>query len=354
MRTLLPNGKEEANINPFTFVPKRVYFEPRALEYPLGQELHEYFTRQKIPILRTTSHNRVTGIPGSTPAEGYREAKNTLVVGVRKSKDFQTCKPSAHYQLPLATSCPGKCEYCYLQTTLGKKPYLRVYVNVEEILDKAKEYIVERAPEITFFEGSATSDPIPVEPYTHSMKKAIEFFGKQEHARISFVTKFTNIEGLLNLDHRQHTFFRFSINLDKHIKKFEHSTPGLEERLKAASKIIQAGYPTGLMIAPIFLEKGWREDYSDLLQLIKKTLPDSKDLTFELISHRFTARAKKNILDIYPDTELPMTEDTRTFKFGQFGYGKYLYPKELMNEAKTFFEDSISELFPEGKIKYFV
>jgi len=276
------------------------------------------------------------------------------VVGVRKSKDFQTCKPSAHFQLPIATSCPGKCEYCYLQTTLGKKPYIRVYVNLEEILEKAKNYIEERKPEITHFEGSATSDPIPVEPYTHSMKKTIEFFGQQEHARISFVTKFTNIEGLLDLNHRQHTFFRFSINLDKYIQKFEHSTPRLEERLMAAAKIIEAGYPTGLMIAPIFLEAGWQEDYGALLQTIKKTVPNSHGLTFELITHRFTARAKNNILDIYPGTELPMEESTRTFKFGQFGYGKYLYPKELMDEARSFFEDSIADLFPGGKIKYFV
>lgn len=275
-------------------------------------------------------------------------------MGVRKSKDFQTCKPSAHYQLPLATSCPGKCEYCYLQTTLGKKPYIRVYVNVDEILEKAKGYIEERKPETTLFEGSATSDPIPVEPYTHSMAKTIEFFGEQELARISFVTKFTNVEGLLDLKHNQHTLFRFSINLPNYIKKFEHSTPNLEARLNAAAKIISAGYPTGLMIAPIFLETGWQEDYDRLLHTIKEAVPTSDGLTFELITHRFTARAKNNILDIYPGTELPMEESSRTFKFGQFGYGKYLYPKELMDEAKSFFKGRIEDLFPGGKIKYFV
>lgn len=338
----------------FTFTPKRVYFEPDALEYSLGQELKTLFESQNIPILKTTSHNRVTGIPGSTPAEGYREAKDTLVVGVRRSKDFQTCKPSAHYQLPLATSCPGKCEYCYLQTTLGKKPYLRIYVNVDEILERAERYIESRKPDITFFEGSATSDPIPVEPYTRSMAKTIEFFGKQDFARISFVTKFTNIKSLLDLGHNGHTFFRFSINLPEYIKKYEHGTPPLEDRLEAAREIILAGYPTGLMIAPIFLEAGWEQNYGNLLQAIKKAVPSSDGLTFELITHRFTARAKKNILDIYPRTQLPMDEETRTFKFGQFGYGKYVYPKETMDQAKEFFKKNIDRLFTKAKIKYFV
>ncbi len=82
------------------FIPKRVYFEPEALDYPLGQELKQRFSGMGIPIRLTGSHNRVTGIPGKTVAEGYREAKSTLVVGVRRGKDFQSCKPSAHFQLP--------------------------------------------------------------------------------------------------------------------------------------------------------------------------------------------------------------------------------------------------------------
>jgi spore photoproduct lyase len=117
------------------------------------------FKLEKVPVSMTGSHNRVTGIPGKTPREAYLEAKRTLVVGVRRTLQFSSCKPSAHYQLPLATSCTGWCQYCYLNTTLGKKPYVRIYVNVEEILQQAGEYIKKRAPETTVFEGAATSDP---------------------------------------------------------------------------------------------------------------------------------------------------------------------------------------------------
>lgn len=65
----------------------------------------------------------------------------------------------------------GRCEYCYLNTQLGDKPFVRVFVNTEEILEQAKKYIDERSPHITIFEGAATSDPIPIEPYTHSLKR---------------------------------------------------------------------------------------------------------------------------------------------------------------------------------------
>src|SRR5690606_30114534 len=104
------------------FEPEWVFFEPEALNYPLGEELYRRYKGSGIPVRMTTSHNRVTGIPGRTEAEKYRNAKRTLVVGVRKTLQFDTSKPSAEYALPLATGCMGHCHYCYLQTTMGNRP----------------------------------------------------------------------------------------------------------------------------------------------------------------------------------------------------------------------------------------
>jgi len=340
----------------YPYVPKRAFFEPDALDYPLGQKIYKILKELQVPIQKTPSHNRVTGIPGKTAQEQYLEGKNTMVVGVRRGKKFQTCKPSAHYQLPLTTSCSGKCEYCYLNTTLGKKPYLRVYVNVEEILQRTEEYIEERLPEITVFEGAATSDPLPTEPYTGNLAKTIQFFAKQEKARFRFVTKFTNVDSLLHLNHNQHTRFRFSLNSDYIINKFEHSTPGLEERITAAGKVSNAGYPLGFIIGPIMNHPNYQFEYSTLLENLRTTLNPQAfpDLAFELITHRFTAKAKNQILEVFPKTQLPMNEEERKFKYGQFGYGKYIYSPEVMKKLKDFFYQQIAKHFPQAEISYFI
>ena len=303
------------------FVPVRVFFEKDALEFERGRKMHEFFISKGIAVKFLESHNRVTGIPGKTPQESYAEGKKTLVVGVRKTLDFSPCKPSAHYQLPLATSCAGKCEYCYLNTQLGSKPYLRVYVNIQEILDKAKKYIEERN-ELTLFEASATSDPIPVEPYTGALRDAIDFFGNQPLGKLRFVTKFTEVDDLLNLDHKGNTTVRFSVNTDRIIKKYEHQTPILDKRLEAAAKIYNSNYPLGFIIAPIFIYEGWQKDYEEMLFKIKSELGDQKkgNLSFEVISHRFTKRAKESILKVFPKSDLPMDEEERKFKFG---YNRY-------------------------------
>ncbi|SDF60365.1 spore photoproduct lyase [Sporolituus thermophilus] len=338
------------------FLPKRVFFEPKALDYSLGRRLYDFFRQKDIEARMTASHNRVTGIPGKTVREGYREAKETLVIGVRKSGSFATCKPSAHYQLPLATSCPGMCEYCYLATTLGKKPYLRVYVNIEEILDQAQAYINERAPEITVFEGSATSDPVPTEYLTGALKRTIEFFGRQELGRFRFVTKYSQVESLLNADHNGHTRFRFSLNAAAIIDRYEHRTASMAERVEAAAKVARAGYPLGFIVAPIFVYPGWEQDYQAMFSALDAQLPldARKDVTFEFISHRFTTRAKANILEIFPQTTLPLNEQDRKFKFGQFGYGKYVYTAEVMQAVKTFMQRQVAAYFPEAKTEYFV
>lgn len=102
------------------FLPKLVYFEPKALDYPLGKELMEKFEKMDIEVRYTTSHNQVRDLPGENDLQKYRIAKSTLVVGIRKTLKFDTSKPSAEYAIPLATGCMGHCHYCYLQTTIIK------------------------------------------------------------------------------------------------------------------------------------------------------------------------------------------------------------------------------------------
>lgn len=338
------------------FVPKRAFFEPQALEFPLGKKIYDRLSELAVPIEFTTSHNRVTGIPGKTQQQAFSEAKRTLVVGVRRSTKFSPCKPSAHYQLPLNTSCPGMCEYCYLATTLGKKPYLRVYVNNEQILARAAEYIAERTPEVTIFEGAATSDPIPTEYLTGVLGQTIEFFAGQPLGRFRFVTKYTDVDSLLNIKHNGRTRFRFSINAPTVVRKYEHLTPTAAERVAAAAKVADAGYPLGFIIAPIFHFEGWKEEYGWLFRSLNEQLPLAarKDITFELISHRFTKRAKNQILDLFPQTTLPMNEQARRFKYGQFGYGKYLYIENVIAELKKYMLAQAKQYFPEAKVEYFV
>ena len=339
------------------FIPKRIIFEKDSLEYDAAKEILDRFGgNNNIEIVNLTSNKMKQYIPGSDLSSQYREGKKTLVVGVKRGLVFQTCKPSAHYQLPLISGCMGQCEYCYLNTMLGDKPFVKVYVNTDDIFNQAEKYINERLPEKTVFEGSATSDPVPVEPYTHSLQKAITFFGKSEKGKFRFVTKYNDVDSLLKLNHNGHTEIRFSINTPHVIDKYEHYTASVDKRTEASIKVSEAGYPTGYLIAPVFIYNNWREDYHILMRDLSNRLKEGPKapVSFEIISHRYTTTAKNRILKVFPESTLPMNDENRKYKYGQFGYGKYVYPKEALDEIKEFFDKEIKELFIDAEVKYII
>lgn len=280
------------------------------------------------------------------------------MVGVRRTLDFAGCRPSADFQLPLVTGCAGECQYCYLHTTLGALPYLRLYVNIEEILAAAGKHLSRRLPAVTVFEGSATSDPLTVEHYSGSLKQAILYFSRQEKGAFRFATKQVAVDSLLELDHRGKTRARFSLNAESISQQYEKGVPSPQRRIEAALKMKKAGYPVGFLIAPVIISPGWKDEYGALLKKLAETWQDGKKEsagpTFEIIAHRFTSRAKRRIQEIFPDSTLPLNEEERKFKYGQFGYGKYVYPPDVYAEIRELFTESIATLFPEGRLDYIV
>lgn len=346
------------SVNTIKEIPyQRFFFEQDVFNYPLGQNIYNNIKNmgKKTTLLR--SHNRVAGIPGKTETEAFVQGKNTLVVGVRKGLDFAGCKPSAHFQLPLVTGCPGMCQYCYLNTNLGKKPYTRLYVNIDEILQKAKRYIQDREPDITVFEASATSDPVPVESFSGALAKAIKFFAGEDYGRLRLATKFPCPDSILSAEHAGHTRIRYSLNTPLVISRYERRTPSLKERVAALGQVMDRGYPAGVLLAPVFIEDGWEQEYEVLLNILKEELklPPQADLHFEIISHRFTKRARTVIDQVFSHHQLPMDEEKgRSFKYGQFGYGKYVYTPDRLAEMKSFFASRLSALFPGAQVEYMI
>ncbi|MDR7402944.1 MAG: spore photoproduct lyase, partial [Armatimonadota bacterium] len=64
--------------------------------------------------------------------------------------------------------------------------------------------------------------------------------------------------------------------------------------------------------------------------------------------------ARDTIRELFPHSTLPMDEEGRTFRFGQFGYGKYVYPGEQVRELEAFFRQQVETRFPRARLEYFV
>lgn len=284
----------------------------------------------------------------------YAAAKRTLLVTLRPKGPLRSCKPSADYELPLGAGCPGLCQYCYLQSTLGMRPYVRVYADLEEIMAAAAAQIQAAGPGVVpSFETSSLGDPMAVEHLTGALAEIIPFFGRQ-NARMRLVTKFAHTGNLETLAHAGHTRIRYSLNTPYVTGSFEAGTDPVAARIAAANRLGRAGYPIGFVLAPLMLYPGWREEYAQLLDDLALALDAGLHggLTFELISHRFTPRAKASIEARFPRSRLDLDESRRRVKWGRYGRPKFVYPasalKELWHEA----EEGIRRRFPAAEIEY--
>ncbi len=326
------------------FQPKQVFFEPKALTYPMGDRLYHMFKEEGVPLKEVESHQKV-------PPLDFNEAKETLVLGTKKDLRLQSCRPSAHYRLVFSSSCPGRCHYCYLATGLGPKIYLRIYVNLQEIMEKARVSIEKRMPDITSFEASSSSDPLAVEHLTKALRELIPFFNENTYGRLKIATKFTHIEPLLPLNHGGNTRIRFSINTPYVIESFEEGTPPAKDRIERALKVAEAGYPTGFLLAPLLLYPGWREEYERLVQEIAAYWREAalSPPSFEVIMLRLTKRACRLIEKRYPHSLLDMDLERREHK----GFGKYVYPSREAQKIRDFLEEKIREYFQGSSLEYF-
>ncbi len=325
-----------------------VYYEPKVLEYQLGKELYEkYKDLQWIPI---ESHNKIEEMQKKQNSE-FAKMKQNLIIGTRKTHKYVENKKISDYLVPYTSSgCTAMCLYCYLVCNYNKCSYLRLFVNREEMLQRLIKNSNVSQKEYTYEIGS-NSDLILENTITGNLEWTIANFANSKKGYITFPTKFHMVESLLTLDHKGKAIFRMSVNPDEIIRKVELGTSPLEQRIKAANQMCDAGYPTGILIAPVVLLDNWRELYTQLLSKLSQMLtPKAKQQLFiEIIfmTYSYIHRAINN--DAFPNAVELYSNEIMTGR----GRGKYCYKNEPRLEAEAFLQENISKYLDEAKIVYF-
>lgn len=336
---------------PRLWIPERVVFTPAALESAYGQQILQRVQSLNLPV-EELARNRLTGLRGESDRQTYNIAKRTLAVVTAPPSSFKLSPipPSADWQFHIAEGCPAHCQYCYLAGSLQGPPVIRVFANLPQILANLAAY--EQPDKATSFEVSCYTDPLGIEHLTGSLAECIRYFGTRNHGYLRAVSKFDGVEQLLNLPHNGHTRMRMSVNAAPISGRFEGGTASVASRLNALRQLALSGYPVGLVIAPIMDMEDWQAHYTRLFDLISEALDFDCDLTFELISHRFTPGSKEVLQTWYPQSKLDMNEETRSVKRNKFGGTKYVYEADTMKTLRRFFESEIKRRFPACRILY--
>lgn len=328
---------------------QKIYYEPGTEEYPLGKSLlGKYRGIPKIPI---ESHNHIPELR-ARPNADFGRLKQYLILGTRKTHRYVPNRKVSDFLVPFTSSgCTAMCLYCYLVCNYNTCSYLRVFVNREQMMEKLlrKAQATERE---CVFEIGSNSDLILENEVTGNLPWVVERFAECGRGFLTFPTKFSGVEPLLGLRHGGRTIVRVSMNPERIIRTVELGTASLADRIQAVNRLAQAGYPVGILIAPVILTERFCEEYGDLIEQLREALRSEarRSLFFEVIfmTYSFIHRAINE--EAFPRAPQLYDPSRMTGR----GRGKYAYRPEEKEPAERFLREKLRHAFPEAKIVYVV
>lgn len=329
--------------------PTAIYYEPNIVDYELGNQLKNQFADSLwIPI---ENHNNIPELRSNTNSE-FVKMKNLLIIGTRKTHKYVPNQKVSDYLVPFTSSgCSAMCLYCYLVCNYNKCSYLRLFVNREQMMQKLIKKSNESSKDIVFEVGS-NSDLVLETQITGNLPWAIQHFGKNEKGYLTFPTKFSSVESILNIPHYGRTIVRMSVNPQEIISKIEFGTSDLISRIEAINSLCDAGYPVGILIAPVIFLENWQELYLKLLDILMDNLSEKmkREFFIEIIFMTYSFIHKAINTEAFPGAVNLYDKEKMTGR----GRGKYWYRQELRSEGEDFFRREIGKRFGEGRIYYIV
>jgi spore photoproduct lyase len=224
-----------------------------------------------------------------------------------------------YYVVNALTNCPMDCSYCVLQGYLNN-PFLALYTNWDDLLQEIDAFLSGNFQSFLRLGTGELSDSLALDSIFPLSQILVPFFADRENGILELKTKSAEVHHLLPLDHRGKTVLSWSLNPPKMIEEEEIGTASLEERIDAATRCQEKGYPLGFHFDPILFHEGWEKGY------------------------------QKTILSLFNEI------DPKGVAW--ISLGGFRYPPQLKGIAKERFPKTgifLGELFPgrDGKFRYF-
>ncbi len=175
------------------------------------------------------------------------------------------------YILAHGNGCVFQCAYCYLQLTFRGKVRQTVFTNTDDMLREVDQFLTREDPSV--LNAGELSDALAVDDRTGFTKELVPRFASQSRHLLLLLTKSTNVDNLLPLEHNGRTVVSFSVNAADAAAKYEIGSPSPWERVDAARRVAAAGYRVRFRVDPIIPVPGWEDSYRSLLAHITEAVP---------------------------------------------------------------------------------
>ena len=163
------------------------------------------------------------------------------------------------------TNCPMDCSYCVLQGYLNN-PFLTLYSNWDDLLQEIESFLSLDHRCLPRLGTGELSDSLALDSIFPLSQRLVTFFGERQRGILELKTKSAEVDHLLPLDHRGRTVVSWSMNPPNLIQGEERRTAPLEERLGAAKKCLEQGYPVGFHFDPLIHHEKWERGYQETVR----------------------------------------------------------------------------------------
>jgi spore photoproduct lyase len=241
------------------------------------------------------------------------EGKHSCLITRQKGEFVKPC-PGTRYRIccryqiiNLVVNCPIDCSYCILQGYLNN-PAITIHVNIGELLVQVDEKLSSNPERIFRLGTGELGDSLAFDEMTRFSTIMVPFFSKKENGILELKTKTDEVGNLLDLDHGGRTVVSWSLNPEKVVREEELYASTLVERLNAARRCQQKGYPIGLHFDPIIYYPEWKRDYREVIEKVFERIDGKGVIWVSLGGFRFPPSLKPIIHERFPASKILWAE----------------------------------------------
>ncbi len=260
-------------------------------------------------------------------ADPLYRGKRTLILA-RHTGPFMNPCPGAGAEMccgytvaNLASNCPLDCSYCVLQS-LVDNPAVVLFTNVDHFIGELEDTVGSASARFYRIGTGDFSDSLALDHLTRYSRRLIKRFARLGNAVLELKTKTSLVENLAGLDHRGRTVVSWSMNTRRIIRNEERRTAPLEERIAAARRCQDWGYPVGFHFDPMVCYPGWEREYEDLTEEIFSSIEPAGVAWISLGSLRLTTGLRDIVRARFPESPITYGE----FVPGHDGKWRYFRP----------------------------
>ncbi|MBN2364853.1 MAG: hypothetical protein EH225_01725 [Calditrichaeota bacterium] len=241
-------------------------------------------------------------------------------------------------------NCPIDCSYCILQDYISS-PVITVYTNFETILDEINAISHANPERILRIGTGELTDSLALDPVTGLSSQIIHKISSLPNIIFELKSKTDNIVHLLDQNPAR-VVISWSVNPEEIVRKEEHKSASLRQRMKAAARAAENKFMIGWHFDPIIYYPEWQDGYEKLIRLMGEHVPVSQIAWISLGSFRHPPRLRDIIRQRFPETILLSAEQITGHD------GKLRYIKPLRRHLYHFVADKIQKYIGDAFIYF--